>query len=59
MVEKALRGKNIIATRMGRPVVKISRYEPAKEDKGLGLMEDMATISDDFDEWPVDEARAS
>ena len=58
MVEKALHGENIIVTRMGKPVVKISRYEPAREHKRLGLMEGMASIPDDFDEWPEEEARA-
>ena len=58
VVDKASRGDSIIVTRMGKPVVKISRYEPAKEHKRLGLMEGMAEIPDDFDEWPEEEARA-
>jgi len=58
VVEKALHGDSIIVTRMGKPVVKITRYEPAKERKRLGLMEGQAEVPDDFDEWPEEAARA-
>ncbi len=43
---------------MGCPVVKISRYEPAKVPKRTGHFNGQVTIFDDFDEWPEDEAQA-
>lgn len=42
---------------MGKPVVRISRYEPIKVQRRLGLMAAQATIPDNFDEWPEEEAK--
>ena len=58
VVEKALKGESIVVTRMGRPVVKITRYEPAKVKQRTGHFHGKISISEDFDEWPEEESRA-
>lgn len=57
VVDRASQGEEIIVTRMGRPVAKISRYEPATSNRRLGLFEGRIHLADDFDEWPTDVAR--
>lgn len=58
VVNQVLAGEDVIIERMGKPVVRISRYEPLQEKPRLGLMEGQAHIPDDFDEWPLEEAEA-
>lgn len=57
VVESVLQGEEVIVTKMGKPAVKISAYEPIKKNKRLGLMEGQATIPDDFSEWDKEEAK--
>lgn len=57
VIEKVLQGEEIIVTKMGKPAVKISAYEPVVRNKRLGLMEGKATIPDDFGEWTEAEAK--
>ena len=57
VVESVLQGEEVIVTKMGKPAVKISAYEPIIENKRLGLMKGQATIPDDFDEWDAEDAR--
>ena len=57
VVERAVRGEEIIVTKAGKPVVKIVRYEPAKAHRRLGLFAGQIEIAEDFDEWPDDVAR--
>ena len=58
IVHQVSEGEEIIIERMGRPVVRISRYEPVKEKGRLGLLAGQAVIPDDFDSWPTEEAIA-
>ena len=58
VVDKAINGENVIVTRMGRPVVKITRYEPAKTRQRTGHFHGKIEILDNFDEWTEEEARA-
>jgi prevent-host-death family protein len=58
VVNQVIAGEDVIIERMGKPVVRISRYEPSEELPRLGLMAGQATIPDDFDEWPLEEALA-
>ena len=51
VVESVLQGEEIIVTKMGKPAVKISAYEPVTKSKRLGLMKGQATIPDDFGDW--------
>lgn len=58
VVDKAARGENIIVTRMGKPVVKISRYESARVRQRSGHFRGQITIAANFDEWSDEEARS-
>ena len=58
VVERVVGGENIIVTRRGKPVVKISRYEPAKVRQRTGHFRGQIKFSDDFDEWSDKEVRA-
>ena len=57
VIESVLQGEEVIVTKMGKPAVKISAYEPKVESKRLGLMKGQAKIPDDFDEWDVEESK--
>ncbi len=57
IVERAMHGEEIIVTKMGKPVAKIVRYEPARSHRRLGLFAGQIEIAADFDEWPEDIAR--
>lgn len=57
VVESVLQGEEIIVTKMGKPAVKISAYEPVADNQRLGLMKGKAKIPDDFGEWTESEAR--
>ena len=54
IVEKAVNGDEFIATRMGKPVVRISRFVASGERRKLGDLAGQIRISEDFDEWPPD-----
>lgn len=54
IVEQAVNGDEFIVTRLGRPAVRISRYEPQRGVPKLGDLAGQIRISDDFDEWPSD-----
>ena len=54
IVEKAINGDEFIVTRMGRPAVRISRYEAPRRVPRLGDFGGRIRIADDFDEWPSD-----
>ena len=43
---------------MGKPVAKITRYEPARVQQRTGHFKGKIKISDDFDEWSDEEAQA-
>ncbi|MEM8676753.1 MAG: type II toxin-antitoxin system prevent-host-death family antitoxin [Cyanobacteria bacterium P01_G01_bin.67] len=57
VVESVLQGEEVIVTKMGKPAVKISAYEPVTENKRLGLMKGQASIPDDFGDWDESEAK--
>ena len=40
---------------MGKPVVRIVRYESEKKRVSLGMLAGQATIPDDFDTWPSED----
>ena len=58
VVDRALRGEEIIVTRMGEPVVRITRYDAGGEHRRLGLFAGQIRVEENFDEWPEEEARA-
>jgi len=57
VVERASLGEDIIITRMGRTIVRITRFEPASPNRRLGLLQGRIQLAEDFDEWPEDIAR--
>lgn len=57
IVERGSQGEKIIVTRVGRPVARISRYEPAASRQRLGRFQGRIRVADDFDAWPEDIAR--
>lgn len=57
VVDRVSHGEEIIVTRMGQPVARITRYEPAASNRRLGLFEGRIRLAKDFDEWPEDIAR--
>ena len=54
IVERAINGDEFIVTRMGKPVVRISRFVMSGERRKLGDLAGQIRISEDFDEWPPD-----
>ena len=54
IVEKAVNGDEFIVTRMGRPVVRISRFVAPGERRKLGDLAGQIRMSEDFDDWPLD-----
>ena len=58
VVEKVMNGEEVILGKAGKPVAKVVPYEPAKQNRRLGMCEGKIHMADDFDEWPEEEARA-
>ena len=54
IVEQVVNGDEIIVTRMGRPVVRISRFVRSAEPRKLGDLAGQIRMSEDFDDWPPD-----
>ena len=54
VVEKVVRGDDVIVTRMGRPVVRISRFAKPDVSTKLGDLAGQIHMGDDFDDWPAD-----
>ena len=54
IVEKVVNGDEVIVTRMGRPVVRISRFAATEAPAKLGDLAGQIHMSDDFDDWPAD-----
>ena len=54
IVEKVINGDEFIVTRMGRPVVRISRFAKSAEPRKLGDLAGQIRMTEDFDDWPPD-----
>ena len=52
IVEKATNGEEFIATRMGKPVVRITRFTAHGRPRKLGDFAGRIRMSEDFDDWP-------
>lgn len=51
LIQAAENGEEIVIARAGKPVVKITAYQPTKPGRrNLGLLEGKIWISDDFDD---------
>ena len=54
IVEKVVSGDEFIITRMGKPVVRISRFDTSADPRKLGDLAGQIWMSEDFDHWPPD-----
>ena len=54
IVDKAVAGEEFIVTRMGKPVVRISRFAAPRQPRKLGDLAGRIRMSADFDDWPPD-----
>jgi prevent-host-death family protein len=54
VVGRVSQGEEIIVTRMGHPVARITRYEPAATSHRIGLFQGRIRLAEDFDDWPED-----
>jgi prevent-host-death family protein len=59
LIEKALRGEEVIIGKAGKPVVKIVPYDlnTSPRQLGVGNWRGRIWIAEDFDELPEDELR--
>jgi prevent-host-death family protein len=57
VVERVSHGEEIIVTRKGHPVARITRHESVTPDRRLGFFKGRIRIAEHFDEWPDDVAR--
>lgn len=58
VVDRVVQGEEVIVTRMGKPVVRMTAYQPEQVEQRLGLLAGRLEIPEDFDEWPRDIAEA-
>lgn len=59
IIEKVVaEGEDVIISKAGRPVARLTRFEAAKSKRKLGLFKGKITISKDFDQWPPDLAKS-
>lgn len=49
LIEMAERGEDVVIARAGKPVVRITRLEPAKKSIRFGGLKGKIWIADDFD----------
>ena len=54
IVDRAVAGEECIVTRMGKPVVRISRFAAPRRPRKFGDLAGRIRMSEDFDDWPAD-----
>ena len=57
LIEKAVKGESFIIAKAGKPLVKVSRLDPASgtQAKRLGFMKGQISVPDDFDRMGSEE----
>ncbi len=58
VIDKVSSGEEILVTRMGKPVARITQFESRNSHLRLGFMRGKAWMAEDYDEWPEAEAKA-
>ena len=58
LIEKVMRGEEIIIGKAGKPVAKLVRYERREVSRQPGALKGKIKIADDFNELPDDIAAA-
>lgn len=59
LVDQAATGEDVVVSRNGKPVARITRLIPPKRAIHFGLLADSLRVPDDFDAPLPDEVRAS
>ena len=58
LVEEVMKsGEEVLIGKMGKPLVKLSKYEKATKGTLIGAFKDEVKIIGDIDHWPDDIAR--
>lgn len=52
LIEKVLKGEEIIIGKSGKPVAKLSRYDHPAQPRKFGIWKGKVKIAKDFDETP-------
>lgn len=58
LIERVLRGEEVIIGKAGKPVARLVKYERGAIDRKPGALAGKITMADDFDELPGDIAAA-
>ena len=58
LIEKVLAGQEVIIGKAGKPVAKLVRYERSEKPRQPGALRGKIKIGDDFNELPMDIAKA-
>jgi prevent-host-death family protein len=58
LIEKVMAGQEVIIGKAGKPVAKLVRYERSEKPRQPGALRGKIRIGDDFDELPIDIAKA-
>ena len=58
LIERVLRGEEVIIGRAGKPVAVLMAYNPRRSERKPGSMKGQVVIGDDFDEIPEEIAEA-
>ena len=58
LIERVLRGEEVIISRAGKPVAVLSPYKPSHQPRRPGRLKGKIRIAPDFDELPSDIAEA-
>jgi len=58
LIEKVIAGQEVIIGKAGKPVAKIVPYERCETPRRPGALRGKIKIGDDFDELPMDIAKA-
>lgn len=58
ILDQVEQGDEVIITRMGRPVARLVPFEARQRGSRLGFAAGQVTVTQDFDAWDDEEARA-
>ena len=58
LIEKVMAGQEVIIGKAGKPVAKLVRYKRSEKPRQAGALRGKIEIGDDFDELPIDIAKA-
>lgn len=55
LINRVEKGEEIVISRHGRPVARLAPLAPRRADRIPGLLAGLITISDDFDEFTIED----